>query len=467
MGAAILPESTRPPLLPLFDSRNDTGKLDSKLVNGFLEKGQDGNIWANKRPGLTTTQNIAVAGNGTGCYFWARMGALYSVVGGNLYKEAILVGAVPALGGFVTFGETLGTPAYLFIKGATGAYTVTSAGVFAQVVDADYPANTVQGSAYLDGTTYVMDTAGRIWGSALNDPTSWDALNVIVPQIEPDLPIAIAKQLIYVVAFMASTTEIFYDAANPVGAPLLPVQNAKMSVGALQSDMIQSIDDVLYFQGINKTSTPAIYKIEGVKLKKISTAAIDKLLGFYVGIRSWQARRGGHSYYGFKAQAVGSLVYDISMDEWYIWTEAGDYLDIVASTSNTSGQSYLQSSATGSLFRSFNPDVYTDYSTYTNTVGALKTDIITPNFDGGTRVKKYLAKLRLVADQNSGGSLKVCWSDDDYKTWSPWQVVNLQEDSPQLTQLGSFKKRAFWFQHESSTAFRMASAEMELLAGDS
>ena len=468
-----MPESTRPPLLPLYDSRSGYGDIDAKLTNGFIEKDQGNGVWVNKRPGLVIyIVDAGASGIGLGCYYWTTRDSIIAITNDGKVRESFTttVSSAANISGVYDFNQTMGTPSFLFFKNAAAAYTYSSAGVFAQVVDVNYPAATVPGSAYLDGTMYVMDQKGNIWGSKfLNNVTTWDALNVIIPQIEPDPPTALAKQLIYIVAFMRWTIEFFYDAANPVGTPLLPVQNAKLSMGCKDAQSIQMIADELFFVGSNRLpSSGGVFVISGLKLKTISTPAVDKFIAANGGgSNSWQSRRGGHTYYGLSYGTV-SLVYDVTEGLWYFWKEANAALSIVASATNTRiNQEYLQES-TGNTFRYF-ADAGFGFATDSSTPGVTTTiavDIVTPNFDGGTRAKKFLAKLRIIADQNSSGALKICWSDDDYKTWSPWQTVNLQEDSPQLTQLGTFRKRAFWFRHESPTAFRMAPAEMELLAGD-
>ena len=83
----------------------------------------------------------------------------------------------------------------------------------------------------------------------------------------------------------------------------------------------------------------------------------------------------------------------------------------------------------------------------------------------GSNLGKVLSKLRIVADQNAGGSLQIRWSDNDYKDWTNWITINLQDDVPFLTNLGRFTKRAFQYRHSSATPFRMAAFEVDLLLG--
>ena len=71
-----------------------------------------------------------------------------------------------------------------------------------------------------------MTPNGDIYQSALEDASSWNALDFIGSQIEPDSGVYLAKFQNYIAAFKGWSTEFFYDAANATGSILSPVQNA-------------------------------------------------------------------------------------------------------------------------------------------------------------------------------------------------------------------------------------------------
>jgi hypothetical protein len=248
---------------------------------------------------------------------------------------------------------------------------LTSTGAFTPIASVDYPGNArplVPGSAYLNGTLYVMDFEAGIYGSAINDAQTWDPLNFIRAQIEPDSGVAIAKQASYVVAFKTWTTEFFYDAGayngTLTGSPLLPVQNAKLPMGCVNGFTVQSIDDVLYFVGRNKTIGPGVYAIGGAKLSKISTPAVDKLLATYPTTYSWQIRLSGHTFYvtGIDAPTPLTLVFDITSGVWQFWEEAGTALNVSFSAAGLqTGVTYLQGT-NGAVLRGMSSTVYFDTS---------------------------------------------------------------------------------------------------------
>lgn len=480
---ATSPEGpVRLPLAVSIDQRGATSTTDSKLVNATAEKSRSGDVHVLKRPGFgSQSVDSGVSGIGLGCFYWYYSSSfrnLYTVTGTTLRQnQTSTIGTVDNTANAVYwFNTTLGTPSYMYMSNGYAGYTLTSAGVFAQIADSNYPARTVPGSAYLDGTLYVMDPQARIWGTAgLNNPTTWSALNLIQAQVEPDQGIAIAKQAIYVVAFKQWTTEFFYDAGSPTGSPLLPVQNAKLPFGCLDGRTVQSIDDVLYFVGVNKTLGTAVYRIRSLKIEQISDEGVDRYVEANAPFGSFQFHADGHTYYGVHFNDR-SMVFDTTAGVWSIWNEntalvAGgavinSNVDVISTTVDvTTRTQYLQSSFNGSLIRSAGRTNVADYSSYNASTQPIFVEIVTPPFDGNTARRKTLSKMRIVADSLSGGQLSVQWSDDDYKTYTPQRYVNLAEEYPPLMNLGTFRHRAFKFRHQSPTPMRIQFAELTLLLG--
>lgn len=466
------------PLVLQPDQRGFTNSIDAKLVDAYIEKDAEDRFWINKRPGMIAKSAPLGTGVGQGIYYGANgyYGGRLVLQGSQAFYNSVLVGTISTIGTFATywFNTTLGVPNYAYFSNGLAAYTYSSAGTFAKITDVNYPPVTVPGSAYLDGTLYVMDSQAKIWGSNLNDQTTWSALNVIQAQIEPDFGVAIAKQLIYVVALKQYSTEFFYDAANPVGTPLLPVQNAKIGYGCAYALSVQNIDDVLIWVATTKEGGLFVGECRGMKFKRISTPMVDRFLATIpvnTQVASISFRLFGHTFYGLIMPATFSvpnqmLVYDLTEQMWALWNNPLGIIDSsVASSSQVAGQvSPVFQSTTGAVF-----GVTEGVPQYTDTNATLTypivAEIVTPNFSGGTKLRKVLSRLRLVADQNSAGSVQIRWSDDDYKNWSEWWTVNLAEENPQLTDLGTFRKRAFHVRHLANTPFRIRALELELLLG--
>lgn len=211
------------------------------------------------------------------------------------------------------------TPAKAFIKSTKDAW-VWDGTTITKVTDVDYPATTVFGVAYLDGTVYVMDAKGVIYGSDLLDPLSWNALNFITANAEADTGVAIARQLDNIIAFKETSIEFFYDAANPTGSPLARQPNALLEVGCASASSIAYSDNTLFFMSQHKQRGRSVMKFTGTTPAQVSTPWIDRILDAddLSTIYSFVVRLNGHVFYFLTLRSSGiTLVYDDIMGEWH------------------------------------------------------------------------------------------------------------------------------------------------------
>ena len=215
---------------------------DARLTNCFVEDVQ-GSPQVLKRPGYAvTTATTSAQGHGATVWTNSTSGAqkVYAVAGSSAYLMAGGTSAAIINGTFAVATNEMvdwlqtynGTS--IVLKCSSAAYGInTSTDVATKITDGQYPSLTARGLVFLDGTYYVMDKDGTIWGSDSNDVFSWTSLNQISAAIEPDGGVCLAKSGQYVVAFGNYTTEFFYDAGNATGSPLSPVQNGTLRQAAL------------------------------------------------------------------------------------------------------------------------------------------------------------------------------------------------------------------------------------------
>lgn len=453
----------RLPLVIEPENRSTTTDKDAKLVNGYIETHitkEEKQIWIYKRPG--TAVNTTLSGNGYGMYNWK--GDIYSAFGTKLYKNGANLGTIDATNGVYRFSQSLGTPNRLVLGNGVKAYTYDGT-TFAVISDADFPAAFVKGWAYLDTTTYVMTAAAAIQGSGLNDPTSWDPLNSIIAQIEPDGGVALGKQLVYVAAFKQWTTEFFYDAANATGSPLGPVQGAKCNYGCASAETVQDIDGILIWVTTTRQGSAQVATLDGLKVEIVSSKPVERMLkgvDFSSGIFSWTYKSEGHSFYVLTCKAANfTIAYDLRERMWSQWTDSnGNYLPIVASCA-TNAQVHLVQHET-------NGKIYTfDLANTSDDGTVFPVDIYTPNFDGGNRRYKHMNMMELIGDQVAGSTIQVRHNDHDYDPtkWSSFRTFYMDRRRPMLTGFGSFKRRAHHFRHKSNTRMRIQAVGMQLDLG--
>lgn len=267
------------------------------------------------------------------CEFTATTGTGTSVMNISSVTSGTVIVGMTLTGGtlsgtrtITSFGTFNGTSGTVNLSGTdtwANPTTVTGKG-FIKVTDVDYPPETVRGIVYLDGTYYVMTPAGLIYGSDLNNPFSWSALNVISAQSEPDLGVALYRQLNLIVAFGEYSTEFFYDAGNPTGSPLLPYSSAFLEIGCASGDSIAQAENTLYFIGKAKQKGRSVYMLEGTQPKQISTPYIDRILDneSLTNVTAYFIKLNGHGFYILTLPFSGkTLVYDTATQFWAEWTQ--------------------------------------------------------------------------------------------------------------------------------------------------
>ena len=353
----------RVPLVTEPANRDESTDKDSKLVNAYVEYNKNTEEYhIFKRPGLLQTGDTKV-GNGYGVYNWN--GNIYSIFGATLYKDGVSIGTVDATGGVYQFSASLGSTPRLQMGNAVKAYNWDDT-TLTQISGGNYPGNTyadavVKGWAYLDGTTYVLDVASFIHGSdvipGLNRPDLWtDLLNLLGAQIEPDKGIALAKQLVYVIALKEWSTEVFYDAQNTTGSPLGPEQGAKINYGCISADSVQALDGDLFWLATNRESGAQVLQLSNLKAEIISSKPVERLLGeaTFTDVASFAFKYEGHKFYGFTLKAAGdnvTLVYDLAEKLWTQWADAdGNYLKWVSSTHLAGTGRIIQHETNGKLY---------------------------------------------------------------------------------------------------------------------
>ena len=339
--------------------------------------------------------------------------------------------------------------------------TATATGVTLAFTTA-FPKDQVPGIAYLDGYLNVMTQKAVIWSSEINQPAAWLAGTYIAADIEADPGVYLTKQLVYLLAFKKYSVEVFYDAANATGSPLAPVQGGKVSVGCRHSNSVAIMEGTVFWVSQARDGGTAVWLMDNLKAAQISTPPIERLLqqADYTTVYSWTARVAGHKYYCITVAASNlSLVYDMTSRQWYQWTDSnGNYLPFVASSFTGDNQAILQHATNGKLYEM-------EITNLTDDGATITFDLYTPNYDAGTRRRKYVKSLDIVGDQTNGSLVQVRSSDDDYQTWTNFRTIDMSKQRAYMMDCGTFRRRAYHFRHACNTAFRVRAVELLVDAG--
>ena len=480
---------------------------DAHLINGFVEfDPEDQEFWIYKRLGLGATPLWSLGGGQAGGMYTNSLGFIYAVQGNSLFKMSNTLSGSPINLGAVGIPDG---PPYYFTEATDGGqinfYLVitssaqnqnfsSSVAVFKDdslaTLTGTPPTLVGPGAVELDGTVYVMDTFGAIWGSDINNPINWNPLNVIQANANPDAGMFLARQLTYVIAFKQWSTQVFQDVGNPTGSPLAPVPQSQIPLGMLDNSGFQSIDDTLFWITSNHDISPQIARLDNLTAKVVSTPAVEKILANYYtlvqvfgtpiprahpsGLISWKFKWGGHRFYGLTIQQLNvTLVYDIDQDFWYYWTDQnGNFWPVYSVAYQGASVSPTISPNTFPGFRvaqhASNGNIYKldAASAIPTDLGFLyPVDIYTPNLVLGNR-RGQLNALYFTADQMAGSSLQARYSDNDFRSWSNFRTITLDQEKPALFREGTIRnRRAYHFRHMCNTDFRIKSSGLQMDIG--
>jgi len=474
----------RLPLVVPFESRyGDTTQKDPRLVNAFAERLEEGSYKVLKRQGIAVyTTSGALPGGYSYAYSMGnfiadlpagaslisfvvgKLGATYHLfVGGIDTGVAVSAGAFPNVSASCTQYSTnrvavninFGSNSILIFDylGNYISSTTTPAGAF------------VPGLVNLDNTVYVMDNTATIWGSNVGDATVWSGLNFIQALDEAGAGIYLAKHHSYVVALKTFSAEFFYDNQNPTGSPLDGVPNSTIHAGCVSPWTVQTLGNQLFWLACERQGAPFVVMLENMRAEKISTPGIDKILGDASGTFTSFGFRdsSGHQYYGLTLITQGiTLVYDIGEKLWMQWNTAGStYFPFTFAVVNPTGNLLLLNSTDPTLANTL---YQMDEDFVTDPAGSFDVDIYTPNTDLGTRKRKVLMRMDFLADQQPA-YLGVRFSDDDFKTFSQFRQIDLNQKRPNLTNCGTFRRRAYHMHHNAPYSLRLEGVELDVLLG--
>jgi hypothetical protein len=471
--------------------------LDSYTRNTLFEPAVEGNS-VFKRPGTSAREvpGAVVAYKSQGLFEYAvgaALGGIFAVA--SNYVSVVPSTSVRCYLTGATAGSDLpissltdvtqGSSLYTLIQNGEGmwyfdGYTAT------RVTDPDFPTAMVPGVVLLDGTYYVMDPDGVIYGSDIQDFTSWNPLNFL--QVDRGLGqgVQLVRHLNYVMAVMEFGIQLFFDAANATGSPLSPVANASFKIGAPNYGTwlpAATVGDDTFLMIRTRRSSDVgglqIWQMSGLQFSIISNPHVDRYLGKadynpslnYARVALGGLQIEGHSLlFVTKIMTDGSagsysLVFDINMKVWTLW-----------STSNTDGS---QKGYFNGLFfyrQYFQPvsnthiGVFDQASSFTDWDGnyavtvPVAAELLIPPVDFKTLQRKFLPALYLIAD-TVNSTVAVSWSDDDGATYSTPRTVDLSTVKKMLQRCGSSRRRSWKITHSAATSMRLYSMEVEVEGG--
>ncbi len=314
------------PLAVNIESRNGLPFSDSYIMNGYVQS-DGGKPKVSKRPGESAFHQFT-AGTGQGMFEIA--GTPYAIIGDTicLCQSPWTTYAIPTITTAGLFYDVEAQPPYIstpyaVLKTTAGMWTFDGTTV-TKVTSANYPSVTVPGLAYCDGAYYVKTPTGQIFGSAINDATTWTALNFLTSSDLPGKSVALGKHLNYVLSFAEASITFYYDAnLPPPGSPLGYAQNLTQGIGCASAGSIVRVGDAVLFMSQTKHGR-SVSIMDGQSLVpvKVSTPGIDSILNLdsLSGITAFAVAIAGRFFYLLTLPSTGiTFAYNLTEKHWTYW----------------------------------------------------------------------------------------------------------------------------------------------------
>lgn len=468
----------RIPLMGSVTARSNDITKDQHFINCYPAstrnpETEEKRLFVKKRVGsVFQFESSTTPSTGRGLYYWHQTGYFYAVCGTSLFYANETTLPVELITGLDTQEDRVGFTEYqaadigLFFCDGVRGWTITDANVATQITDVDFPTRHLPSPIFMDGYIFLLGEDGHLYNSDLQDPTSWDALNFLTPEMYPDKAIYLSRQVNQIIAVGSSSVEFFYDAANATGSPLARTSQATLQTGSYYLNSVTSTDGLVMFVASSKSGGHFVAAVESLKMKQVSDEPINRILQEYkntlganTDFNAAFIRADGHFFYvlnirnGSTDVVVRTLVYDITEKLWHEWSG----IDIFLSTDKL-GEAYYQDRVDGSVFK-LSATVYTDAGT------TFPVTIQTNIYDSGGYERKFCRKLHLVGDYYStDNSVDISWSDTDYQTFTAARTVNLK-NRPILTQCGAFRRRAFKIYQNNDMPLRLEFIEVDVEVG--
>lgn len=450
-------------------TRDGTLTADAKMVNCFVEKEEGEKSAIVKRPGTSYWVNN-VTGKAQGFFKWH--GLPYFIVNDTAYAMTPPVTgagiAIPVTnaGQFFMSIDSTGNVGNTLIQSQAGELFVFNGVSFTKVTDTNYVSNSPQfGIAYLDGVYYNMNGNSQVVGSAINDPTTWPALDFVGADPELGQGITVTRHLNYILAFYLQGLQVYWDAnaaPNGSGIALNPVLSASFRTGAFNAACITEINDVTYFLASTPLYGRSVQMLNGLTMQKISDPYVERILNNpnlnFISLQLWSfgIQIAGHSFFVLNLQEIGvTLVYDITSGVWGTWSSVVGGVE-----QYFVGRGYVSGEGANGDFGDFIQDITTGKpmlmspTLYTDATGQMNVTCVTPNYDWGTLNYKRFALMQQMAD-TIADSINISYTDDDYQTFSTPRQLSLQFPRKQMRNCGSSRRRAWMMTYSGNFPLRL------------
>jgi hypothetical protein len=376
-------------------------------------------------PGL---QSFALTGSGpTRQCFSSSNGRAFTVSGTDLYEvfsdgTSTLRGTLDTFRGNISMDENL---TQLALCDGRNVYIFTYAtNTFAKVTDPDLPAS-VGTITYIDGYFVVNENGtGRFYVSALNDGTSWAALDFATAEGAPDQLLRPVRAVGQLWLFGTRSTEIWTNTGDAAFA-FQKISGAEMPVGIMAAHTALEHGNSIFWVGANQDGEGIVYRASGFSPQRVSTEAIEiriRAATDKANMRAFSYQQDGHDYYILTGGGLETtLVYDLTTNLWHersYLNEGQHEQHLINGIMFAFGKHLIGDRRNGNVYE-LSPDFYSDAG------DPIKRErIFTHLSDEGREIRYNKLELGvetgvgLQTGQGSNPLISLQLSKDGARTWS-------------------------------------------------
>lgn len=393
-------------------------------------------------PGLSL---LATFGNGAGRKLFASSnGRAFAAIGSKLYEidsfgNETLRGSLNQNSGNLSVAEN---STQMAICDGTSLYIFNYAANTLSVITSGLPASVGFVTA-IDGYFIVLENnSGRFYVSALNDGTSWNALDFATAESNPDQLLCVANSSGQLYLLGTRTFEIWTNTGN-AAFPFQRISGAVGDIGIIAPHTALDVDNSLVWLGQDKNGRCMVYRAKGLRPQRISTEAIEIVLQSATDpelLKAFAYQQDGHLFYIITGGGLEtSLCFDVTTGLWHeraYLNELGEFEPHLAADVVYAFEKHIALDRRNGKLYELKLDVYSD-----NGEPIVRERTYTHLSDEGREIRFNRLELSmetgvgLQTGQGVNPLVSLQLSKDGARTWSDWHDATFGAAGKYLTKV--------------------------------
>lgn len=357
----------------------------------------------------------------------------------------------------------------IVVDGTTGYIFNLGANTFTEIADVNFPV--CQNVTYQDGYFIVPEFGtNNFYISAINDGTSWDALDFSQAVSNPDPLVAVFSDTGNLWLFGERSTEVFANTGN-ANFPFERIPNAIIQTGCAAWATVQAFDNTIAWLGVDGQGRGVVWRANGYDAQRMSTQAIEAIIASaddFSESYAYTYHEQGHVFYCLQVKGLSTtLVYDGATGLWHeraFNSGSSDYEQHRGAVHFFFGQNnFIGDRINGKIYRqsldlySFDGDEIHRERTSPHYVEE-KRNVPFSSFELDMETGKGLA-----TGQGSDPVISLEYSDDGGRTWSnklfrATGAIGNYKTRVRWSRLGSSRARVFRVRYSEPTFFQINEA---------